>query len=173
MPVTPPTAERILVAGLGNIFLSDDGFGVEVLRRLAERTHEQPVRLLDIGIRGIHLVHEVLDGCAALILIDAAPRGARPGTISVIDASAEEPGGPPLLDPHDLAPDEVLRLLQQWGHRPARIWVVACEPLSLSPGIGLSPVVRERIDVAVAEVERVIADVRRTVARDTERELAR
>ena len=82
----------ILVAGIGNIFLTDDGFGVEVASRLARQSLPPGVRVADFGIRGVHLAYELLDGYDGLILIDAVPMGEPPGTLAVIEPDADDPG---------------------------------------------------------------------------------
>lgn len=154
---------RVLVAGLGNVFLRDDGFGVEVARRLATRPLPPGVEVADIGIRGVHLAFELLDGAELLILADAAPHGELPGTVSVIEAelsAVDDPNeGPgPLMDAHDMGPDAVLALLQKLGGRVGRAVVVACEPEDLDPGIGLSGPVAAAVDSAVTAIQRLAAD---------------
>jgi hydrogenase maturation protease len=142
---------------VGNIFLGDDGFGVEVMRQLAGRPMPPGVELADIGIRGIHLAYELLDGCDLLILVDAAARGLAPGTVSVLEVdAAEDGGGLPVIDAHGLAPDDVFALLDRMGRRPARTLVVACEPADLAPGIQLSQPVREAVPHAVRAVEDIL-----------------
>jgi hydrogenase maturation protease len=148
---------HILVACVGNIFLGDDGFGVEVARRLSDRPMPDGARLIDIGIRGIHLAYELLDGCDLLILVDAAPHGARPGTVSVIEVGDETAAPPrPVIDAHGLAPDDVFSLLDQLDARPARTIVVACEPQGVEPGMDLSPVVAAAVPHAVRAVEELL-----------------
>ena len=148
---------HILVACVGNIFLSDDGFGVEVARRLADRPLPDGVRLIDIGIRGIHLAYELLDGCDLLILVDAAPHGTPPGTVSVIEVGGESAAQPrPVIDAHGLAPDDVFALLDQLDARPARTIVVACEPQSVEPGMELSAVVADAVPHAVRAVDELL-----------------
>jgi hydrogenase maturation protease len=142
----PPVTRRVLVAGVGNVFLRDDAFGSEVARLLAGRPSEPGVAIKDFGIRGVHLVYELLDGCDLFVLVDAAPRGNPPGTITVLEvdpsdcAPAEEPAlmTVPVMDGHGLAPDEVFAMLASMGGRPGRSLVVACEPGDVSPGMGLS-----------------------------------
>ena len=82
---------RVLVAGIGNIFLGDDGFGVEVADRLAGRTLPDGVQVADFGIRGVHLAYELLDGYDALVLVDAVPMGEPPGTVAIIEPELEPP----------------------------------------------------------------------------------
>jgi hydrogenase maturation protease len=159
-----------MVAGVGNIFLGDDAFGVEVVRQLAGRPLPEGVRVADFGIRGVHLAYDLLDGCDLLILVDAAQRGEPPGTVTVLEVEASQgvAGGgdalpAPVLDPHSLAPDEVLALLQRLGNAPVRTLLVACEPADLTPGIDLSPVVREAVPHAVRTIEEILSG-RRAVA---------
>ncbi len=146
---------RILVACVGNIFLGDDGFGVEVARHLAGTELPPGVSVADLGIRGIHLAYELLDGYDGLILVDAAPRGLAPGTVSVIEPDPTAGGGLPVMDAHGLSPDAVLALLDQLDRRPARTLVVACEPADLTPGLELSQPVRD----AVAPAARTVVDL--------------
>jgi hydrogenase maturation protease len=154
---------RVLVAGVGNIFLGDDGFGVEVVRQLAARPLPAWVEVADIGIRSVHLAYELLDRCELLVLVDAAPRGEPPGTVSLLEVDLQEgadgtPDGP-VLDPHSLAPDQVLSLLRRLGSPPVRTLVVACEPADLTAGIELSAPVRDAVPRAVQVVEEVLAGV--------------
>lgn len=125
-PEAPP-ARRILVAGIGNIFLGDDGFGVEVARGLAERELPAGVRVADFGIRGLDLAYALQDGYDAVILVDAAPRGEDPGTLYVIEPDLE-PEGEVVPDAHAMDPVRVLRLARALGRVPARTLVVGCEP---------------------------------------------
>ena len=161
------SARRVLVAGLGNVFLGDDGFGVEVVRRLAERPLPPGVEVADIGIRGVHLAFELLDGVEQLILVDAARRGDPPGTVSVIEVdgpggtdadradagSAAADGFVPLMDAHDMGPDAVLGLLGALGGHVGRpTIVVTCEPERLEPGMGLSGPVADAVEPAADAV---------------------
>ncbi len=119
-------SSRVLVAGIGNVFLADDGFGVEVARRLAERPLPPGVQVDDFGIRGLDLVYELGDGHDAAILIDAVPRGEPPGTLFVIEPElAAEPVG---LDAHGMDPVKVLALARELGRVPDRVLLVGCEP---------------------------------------------
>ena len=151
-----------LVAGVGNIFQRDDAFGVEVIRLLSEKPVPPDVRVKDFGIRGVHLVYELLDGCDLFVLVDAAQRGCAPGTVTVLEVEPEHvaaPGG--VLDAHGLAPDQVFAMLASMGSRPGRSLVVACEPADVSPGMGLSDPVREALPVAVRAVEEILEQVQR------------
>jgi len=141
---------RTLVAGVGNVFLTDDAFGVEVARLLARRPWPDGVEIADFGIRGVHLVFELLGGCDLFVLIDAAPRGLAPGTVTVleVDPAAATPDAA-LMDAHDLTPDAIFAMLASMGGHPGRSLVVACEPADLGAGMGLSDPVRAALPHAV------------------------
>ncbi|MFD8208912.1 hydrogenase maturation protease [Streptomyces sp. NPDC059695] len=158
-----PGAPRTLVAGVGNIFLGDDGFGVETLRRLAHEELPASVELTDVGVRGVHLAYELLDGWDTLVLLDVTARGGAPGTLYLIDASAAGDRGPEPapLDGHRMTPDAVLALLDTLcagtgAAPPRRILVVGCEPACLDEGIGLSPPVAAAVPEAVRMVTELV-----------------
>ncbi|MFE2729069.1 hydrogenase maturation protease [Kitasatospora sp. NPDC059327] len=151
---------RVLVAGVGNIFLGDDGFGVETVRRLAAHPLPADVELVDIGVRGVHLAYQLLDGYRTLVLVDATARGGEPGTVYLIEADAG-PVESPVLDGHRMGPDAVLALLATLaagtgGSPPGRVLVVGCEPASLEEGIGLSAPVAAAVEEAVGVVLRIV-----------------
>jgi hydrogenase maturation protease len=149
---------RVLVAGVGNIFLGDDGFGVEVARRLAGEQLPEDVRVADFGIRGVHLAYELLDGYDTAILVDAAPRGGQPGTVYVIEPEpGAPPDGAPLMDAHGMEPDAVLGLLEVLGGSPVRVLVVGCEPAEVTERIGLSEPVAGAVEEAVGVVRELLA----------------
>jgi hydrogenase maturation protease len=156
------TGKRILVAGVGNVFLGDDAFGVEVARLLARRPLPSGVEVADFGIRGVHLVYELLNGCDLFVLVDAAARGEAPGTVTVLEVdladfgSAQEPRVT-VMDAHGLSPDDIFGLLVSMGGRPGRSLVVACEPADLRPGMGLSDPVSAALPHAVRAVEEILA----------------
>jgi len=155
-------AGRTLVAGVGNIFLSDDAFGCEVIRLLAGRPVPEGVQIRDFGIRGVHLAYDLLDGCDLFVLVDAAARGEAPGTVSVIEVEVPVPdpsvsGSGPVMDAHDLTPDAIFAMLGSLGGRPGRSLLVACEPADVSAGMGLSGPVQEALPHAVRTVEEIIA----------------
>ncbi|MGV9264094.1 hydrogenase maturation protease [Kitasatospora sp. NPDC003701] len=154
------SAGRVLVAGVGNIFLGDDGFGVETVRRLAGHPLPPDVELVDIGVRGVHLAYQLLDGYRTLVLVDATARGGEPGTVYLIEADAG-PVESPVLDGHRMGPDAVLALLATLaagtgGSPPGRVLVVGCEPASLEEGIGLSAPVAAAVEEAVGVVLRIV-----------------
>jgi hydrogenase maturation protease len=156
---------RFLIAGVGNIFLGDDAFGVEVAQRLARRALPDEVRVADFGIRGLDLAYALLDGYAAVILVDALPRGCPPGTLYVLEVAADEPpaaeGAGPLIETHNLDPVKVLRLAAAMGARVERLLVVGCEPVPLGESedmqMGLSDPVRAAVEEAVPLVESLAA----------------
>ncbi|MEU9266054.1 hydrogenase maturation protease [Streptomyces sp. NPDC048251] len=164
MNLPAPAAPRTLVAGIGNIFLTDDGFGVETARRLAERDLPGHVEVVDIGVRGVHLAYQLLDGYDTLVLVDATARGEVPGTLYVIEhdvGGAGPPPGTPALDGHRMTPDAVLALLGTLcagtgGEPPRRVLVVGCEPAAVDEGIGLSPPVSDAVPEAVRLIEELL-----------------
>ena len=137
-----------LVAGIGNVFLSDDAFGVEVAQRLAERPLPEGVRAEDYGIHGIHLAYERLDGYDTLVLIDAVPIGQPPGTLAVIEPEVDADSGIAMVDAHTMSPDVVLATLARLGGSVGRIVIVGCQPAELCEGMGLSPAVAAVVDDA-------------------------
>jgi hydrogenase maturation protease len=152
----------VLVAGIGNIFLGDDAFGVEVVRRLAGRALPDGVQVVDFGIRGFDLAHALMDTDSTAVLVDATPRGGEPGTLYLLEASAdtEEPKD---LEPHGMHPAAVLRLVEALGGRLPRVLVVGCEPATLELDeqgqIGLSPPVEAAVDEAVRMIESLVVDL--------------
>ena len=152
----------VLVAGVGNIFRSDDGFGSEAARRLASVQLPERVRVVDYGIRGMHLAYDLLDGYDALVILDAAPRGGAAGDIVVLEVGHSEIQGGGLgtgeLDAHGMEPTAVLASLGALGGRLPRTFVVGCEPADVSEGIGLSPAVAAAAERAVGVVTDLLAN---------------
>jgi len=150
---------RILVAGVGNIFLGDDGFGVEVARRLQLKKLAEWVRVADFGIRGVHLAYELLDHpYETTVLVDATARGGKPGTVYLIepepdDDDAQAASAP---DAHGMNPETVLALLKTLGGTPGRIFIVGCEPACVEEGIGLSAPVAGAVEEAMRLIEEII-----------------
>jgi len=127
-------AERILIAGIGNIFLGDDAFGCEVVKSLAGRGMPEGVEVVDFGIRGFDLAYALHDGYEAVIFVDALPRGEEPGTVYLIEPEIEDEGEV-TLDTHGMDPVKVLRLARTIGAEVPRTLVVGCEPQNI-PGRG-------------------------------------
>lgn len=146
---------KVLVAGVGNIFLSDDGFGVEVVRRLAGHPMPEGVTVADYGIRGIHLAYELLNGYERLILIDAISRGQQPGTIEVL-VPHDVPATQAIPDAHGMDPLAVFAYLASIGGDPVPTVIIGCEPATLEENIGLSEAVERAIDPAIDIVLKLI-----------------
>lgn len=146
---------RILVAGIGNIFLGDDGFGPEVIRHVTDLPDD--VRVVDYGIRGMHLAYDLLDDWDALVLVDAIPDRGNPGEIRVFEAEAESRDAPTGLDAHGMDPAAVFASLRALGGTPPRTVVVGCEVADIGDGIGLSEPVQAAVPDAVRAVESTVA----------------
>jgi hydrogenase maturation protease len=158
--------EHILIAGIGNIFLGDDGFGCEVLRRLASRALPKGVRAVDFGIRGFDLAYALMDGYDVTILVDAMPRGGEPGTLYTIEPDLNELDN---LDPqavmvetHGMNPMKVLAMVKAMGGEFKRLLLVGCEPQTFGPEegqMGLSEPVEAAVDEAVRIVESLVTKI--------------
>lgn len=159
----------ILIAGVGNIFKGDDAFGVEVVQRLARKALPDDVKVVDFGIRGIDLTYALLDGYRAAVLVDAVQRGGAPGTVYVIEPEWPSDGEPdleePFIEPHDLDPAKVLRVVKALGGRCDRLFLVGCEPQTFGDedegAMGLSPPVAAAVDEAVLEIETLLGELRK------------
>lgn len=168
---------RVLIAGIGNIFLGDDGFGTEVAQRIATMELPIGVRADDYGIRGMHLAYELLDGAfGTTIMVDTVSRGDAPGTLSVLEADPESCADAD-VDAHGMTPAAVLTLLRRLGGVPGRVLVLGCEPESFGEGIGLSPTVaavvdeaaRQAVELAATESARAAAAAARKECSDVSR----
>lgn len=149
----------ILVAGIGNIFCSDDGFGPEVVRRLADAPTPEDVRVVDYGIRGMHLAYDLLEGCDALVLVDAVPGGEAPGAITVLSVGPEDIGEG-AFDAHGMDPVAVLGSLGSLGGTLPTTYVVGCRPECTEEGIGLSATVESAVPEAMVAVRNLVAGLR-------------
>jgi hydrogenase maturation protease len=155
---------RILVAGIGNVFLGDDGFGVALAGRLAERELPAGVEVVDFGIRGMDLAYAIQDGYDAVLMLDATPRGGVPGALYVIEPELDETE--PALETHAMDPARVLALVRALDGEPPRILVVGCEPQTvLAPDhenvvAELSEPVRLALDEAVALVTTLLSELK-------------
>jgi hydrogenase maturation protease len=150
-----------MVAGIGNIFLGDDAFGCELARRLTAEKLPEGVRVVDYGIRGMHLAYDLLEMApATTILLDAVSRGGEAGTLYVLEiGNGDVPGiEPSTVDAHGMTPDAVLALLENLGGNVGRILLVGCEPASTEEGIGLSTTVAAAVDRAVGVVMDLLTD---------------
>jgi hydrogenase maturation protease len=145
----------VLVAGIGNLFLGDDAFGSEVARRLAVQPLPEGVRVVDYGIRGMHLAYDLLDGYDALVVVDALPGDGAPGDLSVLTVGPDDLGEGE-LDAHGMAPVAVLAGLGLLGGSLPPTYVVGCQPADVEEGIGLTPAVAAAVDGAVTLVREVL-----------------
>jgi hydrogenase maturation protease len=148
---------RTLVAGVGNMFLHDDGFGPEVARRLAAAAAGQRpgLQVVDYGIRGMHLAYDLLAGVDALVLVDTVPPDAHdgePGSLRILRVGAEDLAEAGPLDPHGMDPAAVLNRLRSLGGKLPPTYVVGCVPADTTEGIGLSPAVAAAVPKAMAAV---------------------
>jgi len=156
--------KRILVAGIGNAWLKDDGFGSEVVKALEGRELPAGVSVVDFGTGGLDLAYEVMRGYDGLILVDVSRQGEPPGTLYVMEADADdvdgsiEDGQP--LDPHGMDPETVLRFVKYVGGWPGRVFVVACEPEQVEDfGIGLSEAVGAAVQRAADLVVETVTEL--------------
>jgi len=124
-------ARRVLVAGIGNIFLGDDGFGVAVAQRLLGRSLPARVDIIDFGIRGMDLAYALGQGYHAAVLVDSAPCAGLPGALAVMEAQPDDAEAAP-LDGHRMDPQAVLRLARRLGPLPERVLIVGCRPETIS-----------------------------------------
>ena len=166
VPARGLSVPKILVAGIGNIFLGDDGFGVEVASRLAGRSVAEGVRVTDFGIRGLDLAYALMDGPEVTILLDACPRDAAPGTLYVVEpdlSSFDSPNNSQVaVDAHAMNPMAVLGMANSMGAPLKRILLVGCEPATLGPEegqMGLSEIVEAAVERAVTLTESLVARI--------------
>jgi hydrogenase maturation protease len=157
---------RILIACVGNIFLGDDGFGVEAARRLLLRNWPEGVRIVDFGIRGFDLTFALLEGYDAIIFVDAIQCGGAPGALYLVEPDLCDPGlsdaGSPGIEPHGMDPVKVLRTAQSMGAQLGRVFLVGCEPETFGPEegqMGLSASVAAALDEAVEMTESLVGSL--------------
>ena len=163
--MSPEREVRILVAGVGNSWLRDDGFGGEVARRLSARTMPSGVAVMDAGTGGLDLAYEVMRGYDALVIVDVSQQGGEPGTLYVMEPDEQSVDGNiadgEAINPHGMDPKTVLRFVKSIGAWPGRVVVVACEPADVSDlGFGLSEQVQGVLDRAVELVVETVDELR-------------
>jgi len=156
---------KILIAGVGNAWLRDDGFGGEVARRLERRALGEGVAVMDAGTGGLDLAYEVMRGYDALVILDVSRQGGEPGTLYVMEPDEEEVQGSiedgELINPHGMDPQTVLRFVKSAGAWPGRVVVIACEPADVEQmGWGLSEQVTDAVERAVDLVVETIEELR-------------
>jgi hydrogenase maturation protease len=163
--MTEEQLRSILIAGVGNAWLRDDGFGSAVARRLSERDLPAGVSVMDAGTGGLDLAYEVMRGYDGLVIIDVSQQGGEPGTLYVMEPDeGAVPGGiedGDVINPHAMDPQTVLRFVRSVGAWPGRVVVIACEPGEVQEmGWGLSDEVRVAVDRAVALVVQTVDELR-------------
>jgi hydrogenase maturation protease len=162
--MSSPRTGRVLVAGVGNVFCGDDGFGPAVVDRLlrdpaGEGLLPAPTRVVDYGIRGVHLTYDLLDGWDTLLLVDALPGGDRPGALRLLQVTDAHLAAVPPVDAHSLDPFAVLSALRALGGRlPPRTLVLGCTPGTTGDGMGLSAPVAAAVAPAATRVRALVAE---------------
>ena len=162
---TPKGKKRILVAGIGNPFLKDDGFGTAVIKKLIEKKSLPAfVEVSDIGIGGLKLAYDLMRGYDGLVLIDASPRGEEPGTLYVIEPDEREVNADltegNFIDPHGCDPATVLRFIKALNAWPGKVVIIGCEPSNTEDfDRELSDPVTQAMDKAVILTEEIIAEM--------------
>ncbi len=158
--------QKILIAGIGNIFLGDDAFGSEVARKLLTRNLPPEVRAVDFGIRGLDLVYALLDGFETTIFIDATPRGGEIGTLYTIEPDLSELENPSYgqmqIEPHGMNPLKVLAMVKSMGGEFGKILLIGCEPEPLAEDeekMGLSAAVALAVDEAADKIEMLVTKI--------------
>lgn len=159
----------ILIAGVGNSWLRDDGFGGEVARRLQERQLPEGCNVMDAGTGGLDLAYEVMRGYDALVLLDVSKQGGEPGTLYVMEPDeASVPGAiddGDVINPHGMDPQTMLRFVKSVGAWPGKVVVIACEPAEIEEmGWGLTDQVKEAVDRAIDLVVETIGELQAGVA---------
>jgi len=153
----------ILVACVGNIFLGDDGFGVEVARRLALKKLPMEVTVKDFGIRGFDLAYALMESPDLTILVDACSRGYQPGTVFLLEPDPVQEGQTPAFEPHGMNPMNVLKMVKSLGGTPGRVLIVGCEPAELGSDddgqLGLSEPVEAAVEEAISLIESLVSKV--------------
>jgi hydrogenase maturation protease len=167
--MSEPALGRILVAGIGNAWLRDDGFGGEVARRLEQRELPDGVAVMDVGTGGLDLAYEVMRGYDALVLLDVSRQGGEPGTLYVMEVDEEsvdagiEDGQE--INPHGMDPQTVLRFVKSIGGWPGRVVVIACEPETVEEmGWGLSEQVALAVERAIEVVVETVDELQSATA---------
>jgi hydrogenase maturation protease len=156
--------KKILVAGIGNIFLGDDAFGSEVARRLMHETLPAEARVSDFGIRSYDLAYAMMDGYDATILIDITPQGQPPGTVYLIepDLNQLDQLDEKMADAHSMNPLKMLQMLRTFGTSPGKLYLIGCEPAILEcegGQIGLSESVEAAVPQAIQMIKSLVKDL--------------
>jgi hydrogenase maturation protease len=159
---------QILVAGVGNAWMTDDGFGGHVVSALQSHDLPDGVTVLDFGSGGLDLAYEVMRGYDALLLVDVSRQGGDPGTLYVIEPKPEEIRAiedGEVISPHGMDPRTVLRFVKTVGGWPGKVLVIACEPDAVEEmGLELSPPVAAAVRGATDLVLETLAELQTDAA---------
>jgi hydrogenase maturation protease len=163
--VSSQRVRRILVAGIGNAWMRDDGFGGEVARRLDQLELPEGVAVMDVGTGGLDLAYEVMRGYDALVMLDVSRQGGEPGTLYVMEAEEDSVDGAiedgEVINPHGMDPQTVLRFVKSIGAWPGKVVVIACEPEAVEEmGWGLTESVQGAVERAVTLVVETVGELR-------------
>ncbi|HET9533122.1 MAG TPA: hydrogenase maturation protease [Blastocatellia bacterium] len=161
---------KILIAGVGNVLRGDDGFGVEVARRLMQgNSFSGDVEIFEAGIAGIAFVHELMNNYNALVIADAIDRGGEPGTLYLIEPDIPDPAGVEgsdlhrsLVDAHYTEPSKALSLARALKVLPSKVYIVGCQPAQTDPGLEMSEPVKNAVAVAIERIEALIVELNRS-----------
>jgi hydrogenase maturation protease len=161
---------RILIAGVGNAWMRDDGFGGAVAQALLKLELPDGVAVMDAGTGGLDLAYEVMRGYEALVIVDISRQGGEPGTLYVMEADEADVDGTiedgSTINPHGMDPETVLRFLKSIGAWPGKVMVIACEPAHVGEmGWGLSDEVSDAVQRAVNVVLTTVEELRCTSSR--------
>lgn len=155
---------KVLIGGIGNIFHGDDGFGVEVAKRLLAERFPEDVRVVDFGIRGYDFAFALLDGYETTIIVDAVHRGGAPGTLYLIEVDPKDvvgDGGP--ADAHAMNPSRVVQFAKQLGGPMGRVLLLGCEAESFGSeeegAMGLSPAVEAAVEPALGRIRGLVESI--------------
>jgi hydrogenase maturation protease len=155
---------KILIAGIGNIFLGDDAFGSEVARRLMDESLPPEVRVMDFGIRTYDLAYAIMDGYDVTILVDITAQGQAPGTVYLVEPELNQPDQPDpnMADAHSMNPAKVLQMVRRFGNSPGKLYLIGCEPavLDVEDGqIGMSDTVEAAVPRAIEMIKTLVSDL--------------
>ena len=159
---------RVLVAGVGNDLLGDDGFGIAVVRRFSEEGAPEEVEVFESGIAGIRMVQELMDGYEALVIVDATDRGEEPGTVYLLEVEVPDPeelteeGRQEFLaDTHLTVPSKALALARAIEVLPPRVYILGCQPKECELGMGLSEPVQRGVAEAIERLRELTTRLKR------------
>ena len=159
---------RVLVAGVGNDLLGDDGFGIAVVRRFSEEGAPEEVEVFESGIAGIRMVQELMDGYEAIVIVDATDKGEEPGTVYLLEVEVPDPeelteeGRQEFLaDTHLTVPSKALALARAIEVLPPRVYILGCQPKECELGMGLSEPVQRGVAEAIERLRELTTRLKR------------